>query len=205
MTRTGGRIRNVSAALLAGGDSRRMGDDKSRVVLGGVPLGARVAGVLGDIFEDVAWVGGEPPAFPSLRYVADGPGSPSALRGLVAALEAARAPRLVVVATDLALVTPALLLGLLAAPQADVVAPVNDEGPQPLCAIYRVDVALEVASRRLQAGRLSLRGLLEELASSWVEREDLASLDPTGQALSNLNTPDDVARAERWLASRDDR
>ncbi len=198
-----GRLANVAAAVLLGGDSRRMGSDKAQRRLGGVALATRIAALLADLFEDVLLVGGDPPAEAPGRRVPDPEGPACGLRGLVAALSHARAERVLVLATDLPLVTPELLLGLVAWPEADAVVPRPREGSQPLCALYRREAVLPVARARLATGALELRGLLGALATSWLEPADLAPLDPRGIALRNLNTPADLERAEALLRARE--
>jgi molybdopterin-guanine dinucleotide biosynthesis protein A len=194
-----GRIAAIGAALLAGGASSRMGRDKARLELGGVANATRLARLLEGLFEELLLVGGDPPADAPGRRVADPEGPVCALRGLVAALEAAQAPRLLVVATDLPLLTPDLVLALVAWPEADAVVPRGASGVHPLCAIYRREALLPLARERLAAGRLDLRGLLDAVATSYLEPDDLARVDPTGRALTNVNTPEDLARAEALL------
>lgn len=173
-----------------------MGRDKAALELEGVPLVARVARVLAACFDDVMLVGGDPPAATPGRRVPDPDGPACSLRGLLGALGAARAPaeRVLVVATDLALVTPELALGLVAFPEHDVVAPRRSEGAEPLCALYRCSPVAAVARERLARGELSLRGLLAAVDTAWVEGSDLEALDPEGRALTNLNTPEDWQR-----------
>lgn len=192
------RAAGLSGAVLLGGAGTRMGADKAALPVGGVPAAHRVARLLGALCDEVLLVGGSAPPGTPGRAVADPEGPRCALRGLVGAFEAARAERVLVVATDLPLVTSALLAGLVAAPRAGVVVPRPDL-PQPLCAVYRREEALAVARANLVAGRLALRALLDRLEVRFVEGGALAALDPDGHALWNLNTPDDHARAEAWL------
>lgn len=201
MSRAEGRFSNVSAAILVGGASTRMGEDKSRLTLGGTALATRLARRLEPLFEDVMLVGGEPPSDAPGRRVADGDGPSCALRGLVAALEAAATERLLVVATDLPFATPALWLALLAAPDADAIVPTTGDAPQPLCAVYHVAPTLERARERLAARQLALRGLLDALDVFALDEDTLHALDKSGHALMNLNTPEDRAAAEARLAS----
>jgi len=112
-----GRIATIAAALLVGGASSRMGRDKSRLEIGGVANATRLARLLGGLFEELLLVGGDPPDDAPGRCVPDPEGPVCALRGLVAALEAARAPRVLVVATDLPLLTADLVLALVAWPE----------------------------------------------------------------------------------------
>lgn len=194
------RLAGVAAALLLGGASSRMGADKGRVLLGGVPAATRIAGCLASLFEEVLLVGGDPPSDAPGRRIRDAEGPPCALRGLATALAAARSERVLVVATDLPGLTPELLLGLVAHPEADVVLPRTalpqggGERLQPLCAVYRCETVLPEVQRRLAAGDLALRDLLGVLSLAVVEGSDLASLDPQGLALENVNTPEDLCR-----------
>ncbi len=192
--RSSGRFSNVAGAVLTGGASSRMGTDKAQLVVGGVASATRVARCLASLCEDVVLVGGDPPASAPGRRVRDGDGPHSALRGLVAALEAARAERVLVLATDLPFVTPDLLLALVAWPEADAVVPRDADGAHPLCALYRRESALPVARRHLAEQRLALSALLDALATRYLEGEDLRAVDPDGTALTNLNTLEDVAR-----------
>ena len=188
-----GRLGNVAAALLLGGASSRMGADKAQLELEGEPVATRLATLLAALCEEVLLVGGAPPASAPGRRVADPDGPRSALRGLVGALAAARAERVLVVATDLVGVTPDLLLALVAAPEADVVVPRTPGGPEPLCALYRREPVLAEARRRLAAGQLALHALLGALSVHWLEGDDLRALDRSGRALANVNTPEDLA------------
>jgi molybdopterin-guanine dinucleotide biosynthesis protein A len=197
------RLADVAAALLVGGASSRMGRDKASLPFGGVAAATRLARRLGSLCEDLLLVGGEPPADAPGRRVPDPPGPRSALRGLVGALSAARAERVLVVATDLPLVHEALLLGLCAWPEADAVLARDAQGPQPLCAVYRRERVLPAAQRRLAAGSpLALRDLLAELEVHVLPPDVQAALDPDGTALWNVNTPEDRARAEALFAAR---
>jgi molybdopterin-guanine dinucleotide biosynthesis protein A len=190
-----GRFANVAGAVLTGGASARMGSDKAALAIGGVASATRVARCLALLCEDVVLVGGDPPADAPGRRAPDGDGPRSALRGVVAALEATRAERVLVVATDLPFVTPDLLLALIAWPEADAVVPRTADGIHPLCALYRRETALAAARKNLTAQRLALSALLGTLATRYLEGDDLRAVDPDGIALLNLNTPEDLARA----------
>ncbi|HEU4430064.1 MAG TPA: molybdenum cofactor guanylyltransferase [Myxococcota bacterium] len=195
------RIANVSAALLLGGESTRMGRDKALLEIGGEPAAVRLAALLSSLFEDVMLVGGDPPERAHGRRVPDAEGPRCALRGLATALASAREERVLVLATDLMAMTPDLLLALVAYPEADAVVPRAGGVAQPLCAIYRRVPALSAARRSLASGRLALMSVLDQLALRWLEGDDLAAVDPDGHALRNVNTPDDYAQ----LAAREAR
>jgi len=194
-----GRIATVGAALLLGGASSRMGSDKAQLLLGEVAAATHLARMLGDLFEEVLLVGGDPPPDAPGRPVSDPEGPRCGLRGLVAALEASRCERILVVATDLMALSPPLLLALLVWPGADAVVPRSGAKAHPLCALYRRDAVLPVARRRLERGDLALVGLLEEVRASYLEGEDLRAVEPDGLALLNANTPEQFERLKARL------
>jgi len=221
MSAGAGRLANVAGALLLGGASSRMGRDKAQLSLDGESLAARSARLLARCFQEVLLVGAPPaaaalcaPAGP-LRLAADPPGPRCPLRGLVGALSAAQAPRVVVIATDLPGLCDDLPLALSAWPDADAVIPRRGGRPEPLCALWRRDAVLPLARARLAAGTLgaaralSLRALIAALGNvRWLEGPELDGLDPGGRALFNVNTPADWAdwtgrRARHSPAARD--
>ena len=59
---------------------------------------------------------------------------------------------------------------------------------------------LPVARARLAGDDLALRGVLDAVATVWLEPDDVARIDPEGRSLVNVNTPEDLARVEEILA-----
>lgn len=194
-------VPGVDGAVLLGGASRRMGRDKARLALGGVACLTRVTDVLSEVCETIYLVGGDPPDVTRGHRIPDPAGPRCPLRGLVAALEASRAPFVLTLATDLPLISSALLAALAEAPPADAVVPRDEGGIHPLCARYRREPVLAVARRRLASDALSLRGVLSEMGTQFLEGAALRAVDPDGTALSNVNTPEDAARVDASLAS----
>jgi molybdopterin-guanine dinucleotide biosynthesis protein A len=193
-TTTPGRLANISGALVLGGQSSRMGTDKARLEHRGVAYSTLLSGLLAEIFEEVLLVGGAPTPEARGRRVADQPGTACALRGLVTALHEASSERVLLLATDLPLVTPDLILALTAWPEHDAVVPRHEDRSHPLCALYRREPVLEIARQRLADGALRLGGLLDEVETSFLESPDLQVVDPDGLALTNVNTPADHER-----------
>ncbi|MEE8507955.1 MAG: molybdenum cofactor guanylyltransferase [Myxococcota bacterium] len=190
----GGRIRGISAALLVGARSEKMACDATRAGTDGIAAATRIARLLATLFEEVLWVGGDPPTDAPGRRVPDVEGPPCPLRGLTGALEAAGGERVLVVAGDLPRVTADLLLALFAWPEADAVVPRTGDGSHPLCAIYRREAVLPVARSRLAAGDLKLRDLLDVLDARYLDDADLVRIDPGGDALTRVDTPGDLDR-----------
>lgn len=194
--------RSIDGAVLLGGASSRMGRDKSRVLVGGLSCLERVTDALSSVCDTIYLVGGEPPEVVRGHRIPDPPGPRCALRGLAAALDAARSPQVLVLATDLPLVTPTLLQALAEAPPAGAWVPRDADGAHPLCARYAREPALAAARARLDGDALALRGVLEALDTRYLEGEALREVDPDARALWNVNAPEDLARAEAWLAER---
>ncbi len=196
------RISNIAGALLTGGASKRMGSDKSRLEIGGIPAATRIATLLESLFEEVIIVGGDPPSSAPGRRVPDPEGPVSSMRGLATALSAVSAERVLVLATDLPFVTPDLLLGIVAWPEADAVVPRSEGRAHPLCALYRRETVSEVAQNHLATGRFKLSAFLDSLETHYLDDSDLAQLDPDGTALMNVNDPEDLRRARELLLAR---
>src|SRR5262249_31295526 len=105
-------------------------------------------------------------------------------------------PALLVAACDMPLLSPELLLGLLALVPThggpDIVAPLGPNGPEPLLAIYRPRLLPEI-ERRITTDTLSLRALLAQAITLDVPEEDLRAQDPNLDSLRNVNEPKDLA------------
>jgi hypothetical protein len=195
--RAGGAIGNVSAALLMGARESSVPapaveefathGDSTRPPVQAV---ARIARLLDGCFSELLLVGGAPPHPLPGRAIAD-IALPAAvacpLRGIVSALQASSCERVLVVACDLVAVPVELVLALTALPERDAVVPRSVGIPQSLCAIYRRREVLEIASARLVAGKLALRGLLEAVDCGYLEGADLAAVDPAGAAFGYAN------------------
>ncbi len=193
-SRSGSRLGNVTGALLLGGTSTRMGRDKARLEWQGRLWSTRAAEMLDSLFIETLLVGGDPEADAPGRRVVDPAGQVCALRGLVGALAAATNPRVLVLATDLPLLSPDLLLALTAWPEADAVVPVDAQAEHPLCAIYRRDPCLGIARVALASNRLVFRAWLDEIDTVRVSLTQLGFADDDAALLTDVNTPEDLAR-----------
>lgn len=185
--------------ILAGGASSRMGEDKSRLSLGGRTFVEAAAGALRAVATRVSVVssraGAESHGLPVVEDLRAGLG---ALGGLHAALTSCRAEWAAVVACDLPFVTGELLARLLSecTAETDAVVPVQEDGRvQPLCALYRARVCLEQIDELIRAGELRPRVLLSRVRARLVAFEELRDLEGSTRFFVNVNTPEDYARA----------
>jgi len=192
------------AAILAGGRARRLGGrDKSRIVIGGRTILARQLDVLRRVVSRVVIVANAPEPFadagvPVLPDAMPGSGS---LGGIYTALAAADGPVLVL-ACDLPFVTAPFLARVIEAGQeADVAIPRGRDGYQPLCANYAQACAGPLL-RRIEQRALKVTDLLADVRVRELGPDEIAPFDPDGLLLLNVNTADDLVRAERAARGR---
>lgn len=195
----------MDAAILTGGQSRRFsGRDKSALRVGGLTILQRQLSVLREVAGRVVMVGGSAPRFRGdgleLEVVPDLVPGGGALGGLYTALSAARSPHVLVLACDLPFVSRAFLgyLAALPGPEHDAVVPRSRDGWQPLCAIYRRDLAARFGER-IASERLKVADALADLRVREVGPSEIASVDPDERLFLNVNTPEDLAHAIRLL------
>jgi len=188
-------INDIEAFILTGGASRRMGTDKSQLLIDGQTFTARIAQTLLKLTDSVCVVGRD--ADSSLPSMPDVYPEWGALGGLHAALTACSREWAVVVACDLPFVT-AELFSFLAEKRLDheAVAAVQEDGrPQPLAALYRVDPCRQRATELIEAGRRRPLDLLEAVKTRWVPFAEIRNLTQAERFFVNINTPSDYYEA----------
>lgn len=211
MSTTPSARRACAAAILAGGRATRLnGADKGGLVIGGRTIRDRQLEALSGLVDDIFLVGG-PAADPgadswagsddraNLPRVPDLSAARGPLGGIQTALHhAGDAACTLIVACDLPFVSRPFLAFLLAraleADAADVVVPRSGDRLHPLCATYNRRVR-ESVDRRVASGALAVQALFDEVRVDVVEPEVVATFDPDGILLWNVNTPDEYERA----------
>lgn len=189
-----------------------MGFDKLSAKLGDEALILRPYGALRSVCRSVLVVGGDPGLAPAgSKHVPDASGPyRGPLVGLASGLERAGSPVVVALAGDLPFVGAALLRELVARVSGGALAavpvhPAEDTGKEPrnlhpLCAAYRTEETRACAREALEAGERSMRSLIHRLSRlgrvEYVSRELERFGDPD-VLLMNVNTPEDLLRAER--------
>jgi molybdenum cofactor guanylyltransferase len=190
-------LRDLTAFILAGGNSTRMGTDKAFVMFEGRTLLARALEVCRTITSDVRVVGDRKKFAPFAPVVEDVFPGCGPLAGIHAGLRDSETDWNVVLAVDLPFVSPALLLFLVAQAResrAMVTVPRAGEGWQPLCAIYRRAFA-DAAETALRARRYKIDALFDESLIRPVGEEDLRRAGFSAEIFRNLNTPEELADA----------
>jgi molybdopterin-guanine dinucleotide biosynthesis protein A len=107
-----------------------------------------------------------------------------------------------VLACDMPFVTAPFLARVVEAGQeADIAIPRGHDGYQPLCANYS-QACTNPLRRRIERGALTVVGLLADVRVRELGPDEIAPFDPDGLLLLNVNTADDLARAERAARER---
>jgi FdhD protein len=189
----------VTAAVLAGGRSMRMGVDKTMLPVDGETLLARVVEAVSSVCAHTVVVTNRPeqageaglPA--GVPVLVDEVAFQGPLGGLVSALKDAPDDWVLAVAADMPWLEPDLVRALWAAHDgAQVVVPLTEKGTEPLLALYHRD-CLPVARRVLESGRRRIVAMFPELRVVEIPIEDLRAADPRLRSLINVNTPEDLA------------
>jgi molybdopterin-guanine dinucleotide biosynthesis protein A len=216
----------LTVLILAGGRSRRMGQEKIWLPLGAdadaVPLIERVVARLRPLAEEFLFSANAREPFDALvsslhsqgipaqvvsdRYPGAGP-----LAGLHAGLTAARCELLLAVAGDMPFINPALMRHLVALmPGFDAVVPElphprsGEPVREPLHALYRRS-CLEAVAARLAAGERPMVSFLSDVRVRIVAPDEIRDFDPDFRSFFNVNTPEDWHAAEQLLATESSR
>lgn len=196
----------MSGVVLAGGTSRRFGQDKTRLRLGAETLVERAVKQLDRVCAEVVVAdAGRGNGSATHRSVADGPGAGPAA-GILGAARVFPGRPLLVLACDLPLI-PATLLAELARRGeggADLVLPRSARGFEPLCALYGPP-ALARLEERVASGSFALHPLAQdpELEVELLSGRDLEAHGDPALFLLNLNRPEDLAALRAATAGGD--
>jgi molybdopterin-guanine dinucleotide biosynthesis protein A len=187
----------VTGAILAGGQSARMGINKGLLRLGGQRFVERLLQTLRPLCGEIAVVANDPASYADLgveawpdRLPGKGP-----LGGIHTALSRSRFPHTFCIACDMPLASPGVIAYLCReAPAWDAVVPRLRGGFEPLHAVYGRQVLPRIEAM-LREDRLKVNGLFEVVRVRVVTEAELLFLDPALVGFTNINTPEDLARA----------
>ena len=186
----------LSAVVLCGGRSTRMGRDKALLEMDAVPLYRVLAERMARIADPVFLAPGVPGRLGPTGYpeLPDAVADAGPLAGIASALKASPHELVAVVAVDMPFASPAvfsLLSDLRVTEQA--VVPVTADGSQPLHALY-ARAALPKMVEALRAGRYSVRALLRTMEVREAGELEWRDADPSKRFALNLNEAGDQSR-----------
>lgn len=176
-----------------------MGQNKAFVPLAGAPLIEWVLATVRQVTDDILLITNDAAAYAALGLPAipDAQSGIGPLMGLYSGLGAVRNDLALLVACDMPFLSIDLLRHLIRlAPGFDVVIPQTEDGLHPLHALYRRSTCLPAISAAISKGQRRMISFHTQVRVRTVPEDELAVFDPTGFALMNVNTPDELAAAE---------
>jgi molybdopterin-guanine dinucleotide biosynthesis protein A len=208
---------HIDSYILVGGRSRRLGQNKAVVDLGGHTLAERAIQTVSSALpeSEVSFVAANEAQFAieaiiaGGRFIFDLMEGRGPLGGLHAALSDTKAPWIFVMACDYPFVSTKLITTLADRISDDygVVVPEQADGRlQPLCAFYRTETAGPVVEQIIDRPRVPppLHEIVKELKPCIVTASEFADLDGSDRFFVNVNTDLDLDRAreiERKLSA----
>lgn len=191
----------VCVVVQAGGESKRMGQDKALVLFRGQPLVQRLVERLSPLAGELVVTTNRPAdfAFLGVRLAADIYPGYGALGGLHTALSAASLPLVAVAACDMPFASAALLeaaVQIMMETGCDAVVPRSENGLEPFHAVYRRETCLPLVEAAIQAEKRRVDAWYAQARMHFISYDTVLQHDPSGRAFLNVNTPEELAEAE---------
>jgi molybdopterin-guanine dinucleotide biosynthesis protein A len=199
---------SIAGYVMAGGQSKRFGQDKARVILGGETMLTRMCSLVNEVTGSVSVV-----ADRESRYADSGvwvvedlwPGE-GPLGGILTALLATQETDggrkwNLIVSCDMPFLTRewlTYLIGCALASEAQVLLPHSASGPEPLCACWRTDAA-ETLRAAFERGVRKVTDGIALLRSEVLDESTWKRFDSAGRLFWNMNTTGDYEEARKIL------
>lgn len=198
--------RAMSAAILAGGRSTRMGTNKALLPFGGVRIIEGLLRKIRPLFPEILVIANDRDAYADLGVPIwpDRIPEKGSLGGIYTAVFHSTFPQTFCIACDMPLANPAVIAYLRdGAAGFDVVVPRTADGYQPLHAVYSKS-CLPHMEAMIRADRLKIDRLFRMVRVRTVEEEELRPLDPSLLCFVNVNTREELEAAARLAARGED-
>jgi molybdopterin-guanine dinucleotide biosynthesis protein A len=193
--------KDVSCIILAGGQSRRLGEDKAFIEVGGIRLLDYVYGKCQKLFSEIIIATNQPHQFTEYQatiVVDEIPGAGSS-GGLYTGLKRASNDYSFCVGCDMPFLKLELMAYLIEQRSGyDVVIPRTKPGFEPLHALYSKQ-CIKPMKKLLDKGNLKIYNLLPEVRVRYCDEEELRRIDPSLVSFINVNTKKDLVRIEKML------
>ena len=199
-----------SAVILAGGFSRRFGSDKGLVLLNAKPLVRHLIDNVSPVVDEIFVVVSskeqkknfEPVVENTTKLVIDKDDTQSPLVGAITGFESTDSEYSLLLPCDAPLVSTQIVKFLLdLCTNRHAVIPRWPSGYlEPLQAVYHTKSALFAAKTALKNGRLNMRSMIDNLQGvRYISTMVLEQLEPKLVTFFNVNTPQDLKKAESFL------
>ncbi|MDO8141909.1 MAG: molybdenum cofactor guanylyltransferase [Candidatus Brocadiales bacterium] len=186
----------MTAIILAGGKSQRMGSNKAFLKYGDTTFIEHQVMMLSKIFDEIILSANDANAYTSLKLpiVSDMMPGKGPLSGICAGLKRAASSHAFVIACDMPFVDEKLIHYLRSQINGyDVVVPKSSRGLEPMHAFYSKN-CIQPMYRCLEEGRLRVVDFFPEVKVKIVDEKEFAGLDASIKSLINLNTPDEYKK-----------
>jgi molybdopterin-guanine dinucleotide biosynthesis protein A len=196
----------ITGLILAGGKNLRMGQNKAFLEFAGQRIIDRTKNLFLELFDEVLLVTNFLLDYLdlNLRVVADLYPGKGALGGIYTGLFHASHSHTFVAACDMPFLNKSLIGRLVdLSPGYDIVIPKTPDGLQPLHAIYSRK-CMPFMEDQLRKDNLKILDFFQRVKKREVPTEEILPLDPKLASFLNVNTPEDLARAEDYLGQRRD-
>lgn len=194
------KISRVSAAVLAGGKSSRMGQDKALIAIEGKPMIQHVVETIQSCIQDIVIISNRPDRLTFLNrpVYPDSIESCGPLAGIYTALKHVDTKHCLVVACDLPFVTRPLIQFLCEnASRYDVFAFESDTGVEPLCAVYSKN-CLPVIETQIRSGNFKVTDFFARVETRIVHLSpELLFYD--SNTFFNVNTRKELQKARSFV------
>jgi FdhD protein len=188
------KIGGVTAAILAGGASSRMGTNKALLKVEGEPIITRSYHTLARLFHEVIIITNTPEeyAFLPCRTVPDIYPGFGSIAGLHSALAHSATGRTFVTACDMPFVDPAIIRYLCELQQGgyDAVIPYSSGGQEPLHAVYSA-ACQKVFESAIQGSQRKILDILARMKTRLVPWDEIQHVQGALTSFLNVNTPEE--------------
>lgn len=199
-----------SGVILAGGkNSRYNGKNKSFIQIGGRMIFDRLYEVFEALFDEIIVISNDPLAYLdwNVEIATDIFPYRSSLTGLHAGIFTIQNPYAFFCACDTPFLQKELVKAMLAQidHRSEIVVPITPDGLfEPLCAIYAKS-CLGPIENQLSQKNLKISNFFNLVRTKTVALEDLKGSDPELISFFNVNTPEDVIKAETIQSLRSEK
>ena len=187
-------VKNCSAAILAGGENRRMPVLKAFIEVGGETIIDRNLHLLQTVFSNNLIVTNQPELYSYLDvplfgdvYDIRGP-----MTGILTALMNSDSPWVFISACDMPFLNVRLIQHMSTLRKdCDAVVPVCNNNKEPLHAYYSKQL-LNSMEKSLLGGEKSLKDFLAGKRVNYISSREMKNIGPVARSFVNLNTPEDM-------------
>ncbi len=197
---------NISAVIMAGGRSLRMGQDKALLKIGHLTTVEFQLQRLSPLFKEIILSTNAPGRFTALGIpaVPDLIPGRGPLGGIYTALTRVGNPYMFAIACDMPLINPELIQYMKERCEGyDVTVPETERGLEPLHAIYSRDCIPAIKKQLDSKGSGRVISFFPEVRVRVITKEEISKIKGGPDAFLNFNTPEDYQKALKLLRAEE--